>query len=186
MRSLTLAFLLTLMLALTACSGDSGGDSSSGSSSGGGSGGGGGGGGSAQTGNSATSAEQSLAQQVLALVNQERANASLSPLSWSAECAQVAYDHSWDMDYRDFFSHTNPDGADPFDRMAAASIGYSAAGENIAAGQSTPAAVMTAWMNSAGHRANILNPNYTEMGVGVRDGSTGQYGIYWTQLFRRP
>lgn len=176
-----LLLLLALTLsALTAC------DDKSTSSSGSPAPTGGGGGGSAQTGNTATSSEISLAQQVLTLVNQERASAGLAPLSMHAGCAQVAYDHSWDMDFRDFFSHTNPDGASPFNRMANAGITYSAAAENIAAGYATAADVMNGWMNSQGHRDNILNANFTEIGIGVRQGSNGQYGTYWTQVFRRP
>ena len=180
MTAFSRLLLLSIIIACIAgCEGDSGGSDSS-------SGGGGGGGGSAITGNTPTASEISLAQQVLTLVNQERATAGLSPLTAHAGCDQVAYDHSWDMDYRDFFSHTNPDNASPFDRMAGAGVTYTAAGENIAAGYATPAAVMTGWMNSPGHRANILNPNFTEIGIGVRQGSTGQYGTYWTQVFRRP
>ncbi|MCA8913802.1 MAG: hypothetical protein KDB90_00220 [Planctomycetes bacterium] len=178
-RLLLLALFLSSFVATAGCDGSSGG-------SGSGSSGREGGGGSAQTGNSATSSEVSLAQQVLVLVNQERANVGVGALTMHTGCAQVAYDHSWDMDFRDFFSHTNPDGATPFDRMHHAGVNYSAAGENIAAGYSTPAAAMAGWMNSAGHRANILNANFTEIGIGVREGNTGSYGIYWTQVFRRP
>ncbi|MCB9895159.1 MAG: hypothetical protein H6839_11965 [Planctomycetes bacterium] len=179
-RPLLLVLLFSSLVSFAACDGESGG---SGSSS---SGGGGGGGGGAVTGNTPTSSEVSLAQQVLALVNQERANVGVAPLTMNAACSQVAYDHSWDMDHRDFFSHTNPDGDSPFDRMANAGVTYSAAGENIAAGYSSPASVMAGWMNSAGHKANILNANFTEIGIGVREGSNGSYGIYWTQVFRRP
>jgi uncharacterized protein YkwD len=170
-----------LALALfTGCDNNSGDSGSSGGSSQS-TGGGGGGGGSAATGT-----EQDLAQQVLTLVNQERATAGVGPLTMHTGCSQVAYNHSADMDLRDFFDHVNPDGLNPFQRMQAAGIGYSAAGENIAAGYQTAAAVMNGWMNSPGHRANILNANFTEIGIGVRQGSTGQYGTYWTQVFRRP
>jgi uncharacterized protein YkwD len=170
-----LAILIALTLLLAAC--DKNGD-------GGGGGGNGGGPGGAITGNAASSSELNLAAQVLVLVNQERANnGGLPPLVNNAAMAQVAYDHSWDMQNRSFFSHTNPGGADPFDRMAGAGISYSNAGENIAMGYATPADVMTGWMNSSGHRANILNVNYTEIGIGVREGSGGPW---WTQLFRKP
>jgi uncharacterized protein YkwD len=193
MRCIPRLFALIVVIAslslLTACEGtpgDSGGGSTSSSGSSGGGGGGGGSGGGAVTGNTPTSAESSLAQQVLTLVNQERANNSLPALSWHAGCAQVAYDHSWDMDSRDFFSHTNPDGDSPFDRMTSAGVGYSTAGENIAAGYPDAASVMNGWMNSPGHRANILSSAFTEIGIGVCQGSNGQYGTYWTQVFRAP
>lgn len=119
---------------------------------------------------------------VLELVNEERAKRSLSPLSWSDELAEVARAHSEDMLKRNFFSHTNPDGKSPFDRMRAYGISYRSAGENIAAGQKTPEAVVEAWMNSEGHRANILNSSYTKLGVGYVSGN-GAYGTYWTQNF---
>lgn len=183
-------WMLAAVLALTGCEGTPAGSSGGSSSSGGG---GGGGGGGAQTGNTPTSAEAQLAQEVLTLVNQERANVGLAPLAWHAGCAQVAYDHSWDMDARDFFSHTNPDGLSPFQRMQNAGVSYSSAGENIAAGYTSAQLVMygypgqnNGWMNSTGHRNNILSTNYTEIGIGVRQGSNGQYGTYWTQVFRSP
>ncbi len=124
----------------------------------------------------------SYEQQVLALVNQERAKQGLSALSWSDELTAVARAHSKDMAARGFFSHTNPDGQSPFDRMKAAGISYRTAGENIAAGQRTPQEVVNAWMNSEGHRANILNASYTRLGVGYASGS-GAYSTYWTQCF---
>lgn len=186
-RFTALAVVVVSLSFITACEGTSDGDGASTSSSGGSSGGSGSGGsGGAVTGNTPTSTESSLAQDVLTIVNQERANQNLSALTWNAPCAQVAYDHSWDMDARDFFDHTNPDGDDPFDRMDNAGISYSRAAENIAAGYSDAQSVMTAWMNSPDHRANILNPDLTEIGIGVRQGSNGQYGTYWTQVFRTP
>lgn len=177
MSRLILAILAALTLAFAACDGKS----SSGGSSGGSSQTGGGGGGSTPT-----TTEADLAQQVLVLVNQQRAAATppAAPLAWHAGVAQVAFNHSADMAARGFFAHNNPDGQSPFDRLAAAGISYSAAGENIAAGYADAATVMNAWMNSSGHRANILNTNYTEIGIGVKHG--GSYGTYWTQVFRRP
>ena len=121
-------------------------------------------------------------KQVLDLVNNERAKNGLSALEWSSELAVVARAHSQDMLERGFFSHTNPDGQSPFDRMRAAGISYRTAGENIAAGQRTPAEVVEAWMNSEGHRANILNASYTKLGVGYVSGN-GAYSTYWTQNF---
>ncbi|MBE7492184.1 MAG: CAP domain-containing protein [Planctomycetes bacterium] len=180
MNRVLLALVACMALLVVACEGQgsSGGGSSSSSTGGGGGGGGGGG--------TPSATEAQYAQDVLTLVNQERAMASppRAPLAWHAGMAQVAFAHSADMAARDFFAHTNPDGQSPFDRLAAAGISYSTAGENIAAGYSTPAAVMAAWMASTGHRNNILNGAFTELGVGVKQG--GSYGIYWTQVFRAP
>lgn len=120
--------------------------------------------------------------QVLNLVNEQRANYGLKALSYSTSLEAVAYSHSKDMAQNNYFSHTNLSGQSPFDRMRAAGISYGSAAENIAAGQRTPQEVVNAWMNSAGHRANILNSSVTEMGVGIYSG--GSYGVYWTQLFR--
>ena len=124
----------------------------------------------------------SYEQQVLNLVNEQRAKYGLKALSYNTKLEAVAYSHSKDMAQNNYFSHTNLSGQSPFDRMRAAGISYRAAAENIAAGQRTPQEVVNAWMNSEGHRANILNSSVTEMGVGIYSG--GSYGIYWTQLFR--
>ena len=80
-----------------------------------------------------------------------------------------------------YFDHTSPTYGSPFDMMKTFNISYKAAGENIAMGQRTPSEVMTDWMNSSGHRANILNSNFTELGVGIYKGANGT--IYWTQMF---
>ena len=96
----------------------------------------------------------------------------------------VAQAHSQDMATRNYFDHNTPEGKSPFDRMTAAGYAFSSAAENIAAGQRTPADVVTAWMNSAGHRANILNCGLTQIGVGYATG--GSYGVYWTQDFGTP
>ncbi|MBQ7751966.1 MAG: hypothetical protein IJR79_03235 [Clostridia bacterium] len=119
--------------------------------------------------------------EVLRLVNEQRANYGLSQLTYSTQLEAVAYAHSKDMALNNYFSHTNLSGQSPFDRMKAAGISYRSAAENIAAGQKTPQEVVNAWMNSAGHRANILNSSVTKMGVGIYSG--GSYGVYWTQLF---
>jgi uncharacterized protein YkwD len=92
--------------------------------------------------------------------------------------------HSKDMNDRNFFDHTNPSGEAPWDRMEQAGYSYSNAGENIAGGNSTAAATMQQWMDSDGHCANIMNPNFTEIGVGYYPG--GQWGHLWTQNFGRP
>ncbi|MFD9288050.1 CAP domain-containing protein [Streptomyces sp. NPDC060030] len=124
---------------------------------------------------SATSAQAA----VLTLVNQERAKVGCSPVTTSASLTALAQDFSEDMAARDFFGHTDPDGATPWDRAAAAGV-QGLGGENIARGQADAQAVMDAWMNSDGHRANILNCDYRTLGVGVHLGSGGPW---WTQDF---
>ena len=116
---------------------------------------------------------------VLALVNQERAAAGCGPVAADAALAAVARAHSADMRDRRYFSHDTPEGLDPFDRARAAGVSYARA-ENIAQGQPDPAAVMAAWMDSPGHRANILNCDLTRLGIGVAQGPGGPW---WTQLF---
>ncbi|MFD7621104.1 CAP domain-containing protein [Streptomyces sp. NPDC059802] len=116
---------------------------------------------------------------VLALVNQERAKVGCSPLTASASLASLAQDFSEDMAARGFFDHTDPDGRTPWDRASEAGVPGLAA-ENIARGQTDAQAVMDSWMNSAGHRANILNCDYKTLGVGVHYGSGGPW---WTQDF---
>ncbi|GLZ41005.1 CAP domain-containing protein [Actinokineospora sp. NBRC 105648] len=119
-------------------------------------------------------------QKVLELVNARRAEAGCKPLRWNDKLGTAARKHSADMAANNYFSHTSQDGRSPFDRIRAE--GYTkGGGENIAAGQGTPEAVMTSWMNSAGHKANILNCKFGELGVGVAKG--GSYRIYWTQTF---
>lgn len=120
-------------------------------------------------------------QQVVELVNQERAKAGLKPLTYDGQLSQVARLKSQDMRDKNYFSHTSPTYGSPFDMMKSYGISYRTAGENIAAGQATPAQVVQAWMNSPGHRANILNSQYTHIGVGYAQG--GSYGHYWTQMF---
>jgi uncharacterized protein YkwD len=115
--------------------------------------------------------------EVVALVNSERAAAGCAPVVADAALADVARAHSADMRDRDFFSHVNPDRLDPFDRAAQA--GLSAHAENIAQGQPDAAAVMASWMDSPGHRANILDCELTTLGVGVAEGAGGPW---WTQL----
>ncbi|WP_051804373.1 CAP domain-containing protein [Streptomyces griseus] len=119
------------------------------------------------------------ADQVIALVNAERAKAGCGPVTASATLARAAQGHSDDMAARDFFDHTDPDGDGPGERVTAAGYPWSTYGENIAMGQTTAEQVMEGWMNSPGHRANILNCSFKEIGVGVHtDG-----GPYWTQVF---
>ncbi|MFI9743522.1 CAP domain-containing protein [Streptomyces sp. NPDC052494] len=123
--------------------------------------------------------QSSAADQVVALVNAERAKAGCGPLTANATLNSAAQGHSDDMAARDFFDHTNPDGAGPGERVTAAGYPWSTYGENIAMGQSTPESVMDSWMNSPGHRANILNCDFKEIGIGIH--SSG--GPYWTQVF---
>ena len=124
--------------------------------------------------------EQADADAVLVLVNQERAKSGLNPLLVDTAAARAAYDHAVDMDVRQYFDHYSPEGTGPGQRMSAAGCVFHGWGENIAMGQPTPSAVMTAWMTSPGHRANIMNAGYTHLGVGCRYG-TGT--VYWVQDF---
>ncbi|GAB7387824.1 SafA/ExsA family spore coat assembly protein [Bacillaceae bacterium] len=123
-------------------------------------------------------------RQVIQLVNQERAKRGLPALQANAELSRVARIKSQDMRDRGYFSHTSPTYGSPFQMLKAFGISYRAAGENIAAGQPTPAQVVQGWMKSPGHRQNILNPNFTEIGVGYAQGGAMRH--YWTQMFIRP
>ncbi|MFH8786540.1 CAP domain-containing protein [Streptomyces roseoverticillatus] len=120
-----------------------------------------------------------MAQQLLALVNQERAKAGCRPLRASAQLTRLAQSFSDDMAQRGFFSHTDPDGRTPWDRAAKHGI-RNLGGENIARGHPDARAVMEAWMHSAGHRANILNGEYRTLGIGL---NTSGSGPWWTQDF---
>ena len=137
-----------------------------------------------------TAAQTSLTpfeQEVLNLVNQKRQANGLAPLTVDARLVQAARDHNARMIQKGEFSH-QVSGELPLcaggannDRYDAVGYGWTACAENIAAGQSTPQQVMDAWMNSAGHKANILNPAYRHIGIGYATG--GAYGHYWTQDF---
>jgi uncharacterized protein YkwD len=116
-------------------------------------------------------------------VNSQRADGGLLGLQWDESMAHVAWLHSVDMDARGYFSHDDPDGKNPFRRLDDANIPYSTAGENIALGYETPEEAMEGWMNSPGHRANILSSQFTRLGVGVHRGDGGPW---WTQMFRAP
>ncbi|MFE9613939.1 CAP domain-containing protein [Streptomyces sp. NPDC006012] len=118
---------------------------------------------------------------VVELTNRERRRARLAPLSPDPLLTAAAQAHSADMVARDFYSHTSPEGSQPWDRAAAAGSRRRTIGENIACGQRSAAEVVTGWMNSPGHRANILKPDFTHIGVGFAGG--GRTGTYWTQLF---
>lgn len=94
--------------------------------------------------------------------------------------------HAASMAAKNFFSHTGLDGSQPWDRMKRAGYNYSAAGENIAAGNSTVDATMTQWLNSPGHCANIMSRNFTEIGIGYDYGASSTYKHYWVQNFGKP
>jgi uncharacterized protein YkwD len=115
----------------------------------------------------------------VALLNDHRAGVGCPALEWNDAVAAVAEAHSDDMVARSFFSHTNPDGLSPFQRLSDAGVAYSAAAENIAYGYPTASAVLSGWLNSSGHRSNIENCTLTEHGVGLRD-------THWTHMFIRP
>ena len=127
----------------------------------------------------------SLEWQVAALVNQERRINKLHDLAWHDALFRAARGHSDDMATLDYFSHTSLDGRTPADRITAAGYPWNTYGENIAAGYSTPEAVMLGWMNSSGHRANILSTTFCELGVGYAFNPSSKYSHYWTQNFGR-
>ncbi len=126
---------------------------------------------------------QGLSQEeaeVVRLVNIERQKAGLAPLKASSQLSNVARMKSKDMADKNYFSHTSPTYGSPFDMMKQFGITYRTAGENIAKGYLSPTSVMNGWMNSSGHKANILNSSFGTIGVGAyKVGST----IYWTQMF---
>ena len=125
--------------------------------------------------------EDSLSEyelEVVRLVNVYRSNAGLKPLSADAELSYIARLKSQDMCDKKYFSHTSPTYGSPFQMMKDNGVKYLTAGENIAMGQRTPSEVVTAWMNSPGHRANILNSSFTRIGIGYVSA-----GNYWTQMF---
>lgn len=118
---------------------------------------------------------------IVTLTNAERTAAGLRPLADDGSLARAAQDHSADMVTRVFYAHTSPEGREPWDRAVAAGAAHRAIGENIACGQRSSAEVVQGWMNSPGHRANILKPDFTHIGTGVAGG--GRAGTYWTQVF---
>ncbi|MET0636852.1 MAG: CvpA family protein [Chitinophagaceae bacterium] len=124
-----------------------------------------------------------LEEQMLEMVNKERLKAGLKPLVADPLLTKVARLHSRDMFARGYFAHMNPDGKDPFDRMRAQKVKFTAAGENLALAQTLEIA-HTNLMNSPGHRANIMSPDYGRLGIGILDG--GFYGLMISQEFRNP
>jgi uncharacterized protein YkwD len=129
----------------------------------------------------AATARPALEEAMLELVNRERAAAGLKPLAMDPALIAVSRRHSADMLARGYFSHENPDGKGPFDRMREASVGFLMAGENLALARSVPLA-HAGLMNSPGHRENILQPRFGRVGIGIMDG--GIHGLMVTQTFR--
>ena len=130
--------------------------------------------------------DQMTAEEKLMLdsVNVERAKESLDPLSWCPALARSATAHSVDMSLNNYFEHESLDGREISDRAKAQGYDYRTVGENIAVGQRDVAEVMEGWMNSPGHRENILRPQFTHLGSGVATGDyKGFQSIYWTQNF---
>ena len=116
--------------------------------------------------------------EVVRLVNEIRKKNGLRALEQDWQLSRVARYKSQDMKDKNYFSHTSPTYGSPFQMMKSFGISYKTAGENIAKGYSTPEAVVNGWMNSSGHRANILNSSFTHIGVGYVSG-----GNFWTQMF---
>ena len=132
-----------------------------------------------ETDGSLSSTEQSYIAQVVKLVNEERAKNGLSALTYDATLQSAAQVRAEEIVKS--FSHTRPNGSNFSSVLKEFGITARRSGENIAWGQKTPKEVVTAWMNSSGHRANILNANYTKIGVGCNISPSGT--IYWSQLF---
>lgn len=122
--------------------------------------------------------------EVIRLVNIQRGYSGLPKLSANWQLSRIARYKSQDMINKNYFSHISPTYGSPFNMMENFGLKFSAAGENIAMGEQTPSSVVTAWMNSPGHRANILNPSYTQIGVGLAKNPNGT--CYWTQMFIKP
>ena len=121
---------------------------------------------------------KSIETQVLNIVNEQRQNNGLKPLSMDWELQRVARIKACDMAQKGYFSHNSPTYGSPFDMMKQYNINYRSAGENIAKGQTSAVAVMESWMNSQGHRANILKADFTHIGVGYCSS-----GNHWVQMF---
>lgn len=125
-----------------------------------------------------------LEDEVIRLCNIERTNRGLPALTKNWQLSRVARYKSQDMIDKNYFSHTSPTYGSPFTMMQDFGLHFSAAGENIAYGQRTAQEVVNAWMNSPGHRANILSASYTQIGVGAAKKADGT--LYWTQMFMKP
>lgn len=130
----------------------------------------------------ATAQTPSFQQQILQLVNAERRKVGAAPLTLNAKLNQAAQNHTNDMVAKKYFAHNSPSGSTMVKRVNAVGYTYRTIGENIAAGNASAAGTMTQWMNSPGHRRNILNPSFKELGVGYAP-ANDQYRHYWTQVF---
>ena len=128
------------------------------------------------------SSVNSMEKQVASLTNSERKAAGLGSLTLNSQLSKLARMKAEDMAKKGYFSHTSPTYGSAFDMMKKYGVSYRTAGENIAKGQKTPEAVMNGWMNSSGHRANILSSAYTHIGVGYAKDSKGN--TYWVQIFK--
>jgi uncharacterized protein YkwD len=128
-------------------------------------------------------ADTSIPNDLLTLVNAERQRAGAAPLRLNDKLATAAQRHAQDMATNRNLSHQGSDGSTLRTRIEATGYGWTAIGENVAMGQTSPEAVMRSWMNSAGHRRNILNPNFQELGVGYAEGGGRPY---WVQVFAKP
>ncbi len=120
-------------------------------------------------------------EKVVELVNAERKKYGLEPLESDFDLKCAAFERA--MELTELFSHTRPDGSSCFSILSEYDISYGTCGENIAAGQFSPESVMQSWMNSAGHRANILSEDFSKIGIGCYCDEDSTYGIYWTQIF---
>jgi len=132
---------------------------------------------------------------MLLLVNDARARGrqcggqyfpAARPVVWNEALARAARAHSEDMARNSYFSHTSRDGRSPSDRVESAGYNFRGTAENIAAGQMTPEAVMAGWISSPGHCANLMDADYTDMGVALASNRHSQMGAYWTQEFGSP
>lgn len=126
---------------------------------------------------------KALETEVIRLVNVERSKAGVPALSTNNKLSDVARIKSRDFVNNNYFSHNSPTYGSPFDMIKSFGISYTSAAENLASGHRSAAEAMNSWMNSSGHRTNILNPTYNQIGVGVARDSKGN--LYWTQMFIR-
>lgn len=124
--------------------------------------------------------------ELLRLTNGERRKAGLAPLKLSSQLTRAAQSHAVDMARNNYFSHTGLNGSSIGDRSKSTGYKYRLVGENLAAGKTTPEATIRQWMNSSGHRANILNGRFTEIGFGYANAPNSLYKNYWVQVFGTP
>jgi uncharacterized protein YkwD len=134
----------------------------------------------------AQTSQSTYESELLRLTNLERQKAGLAPLRLSSQLKSAAQNHATDMARNNYFSHTGRNGSRMVDRIKATGYTYGYVGENIAAGRPSPVATIAQWMNSSGHRANILNPNFSEIGFGYANTSDSRYQHYWVQVFGSP